>query len=287
MIKTDISITTKSHAKINWLLSVGPIRTDKYHELLTLFQALDIGDEMSFAATGHRECLLSGYPASIPVHTNLVYRAWELLRVNFPGKVGGVDIAITKQLPAGGGLGGGSSNAACTLQALNQLFELGLTAGQLKGLGASLGSDVPFFIRGGCALARGRGELLELVTPAPQYHLVLIFPEEPMSTAEAYRELDSLPAGRRATPDLPQFLAAFQSGDVSRLIKSMHNDFELVADSFAWFQRSRLLLTGAGARATLLCGSGSTVAGIVNSREEAEQIAEITGGYAASTLPGV
>lgn len=277
------TIQLSSPAKINWLLSVGPLRSDNYHELTTVFHALEIADPMSFTRRTDELCMLHGYPADIAPESNLVTRAWNALRRQYPGKVSGVDVSITKTLPAGGGLGGGSANAAITLRALKQMYSLQLTSVQLQQIGAEIGSDVPFFINGGCAIGRGRGELLEPVTGVPPYHLVLLFPGEPMSTGEAYRQLDSTPRVPISTHTLSHFSTVLKQGDPHQLAGLLQNDFELVAQNRDWYKDATRRLTEAGALVTLLCGSGSTVAGLAADKNHALLIAEKTGGYATST----
>jgi 4-diphosphocytidyl-2-C-methyl-D-erythritol kinase len=277
-------IIATSHAKINWWLKVGPPRPDGYHDLETVFQELDLGETISFHKNESDTLNLSGFPPDISPEGNLVTRSWNVMRQAYPGKVGGVDVEIAKTLPRGGGLGGGSSNAACTLAALNSLFELGAGVSTLEKHGARIGADVAFFIRGGTAIGTGRGEILEQQPPVPRYWLVLVVPGEPMPTAQAYRELDKIekPAGDKSHT-LPAFLTNLYSGNPTFLANSIHNDFELVASKHQWFTHSRDQLLAAGALRAFLCGSGSTVAGIVTDELSGQRIAETVKGILTST----
>jgi len=275
----------RSHAKINWLLAVGATRADGFHEILSLFQALDLGDDMTFRALETDECQLTGFPADIAPETNLVYRAWRLMQERFPGRVHGLSVLIEKQLPRGGGLGGGSSNAAATLNAINQLYGLSLPPVELASLGATLGSDVPFFITSGAAIVRGRGEIVEpIAAPLPCYHLVLVFPYEGMPTPEAYRKLDSMQHVSLFPHSLSPLLTEWRSGDVARMAAAAQNDFELAARDYQWYQEATGRLHEAGALKTLLCGSGSTVAGLVKDAAEGEMVARNAGGTLTHTV---
>ncbi len=280
---TDV-VTITSRAKINWLLRVGPPRSDGYHELLTIFQELELGEPMTFRALQATECRLSGYPADIPPEKNLVTRAWQLMAGNYPA-VRGLDVSIKKSLPQGGGLGGGSSNAACTLKAINALYHLNVPDSELEQLAGQLGSDVSFFIKGGAACGSGRGEILEQLPPSPVYHLVLVFPRERMSTAEGYRLLDEISRPIPSPHTLSTFLTAVQSGSPATLAPYLQNDFELVAKNFNWFSETRTKLQQAGVQKVLLCGSGSTVAGLCENRYAAQRIALHVGGIPTYTWP--
>ena len=147
-------------AKLNLFLHITGRRPDGYHDLQTLFQLLDFGDEMTFTPNDSGLLSLSAHGPTantMPLDGNLILRAAELLRATCPGKTLGADILIDKRLPAGAGLGGGSSDAAATLVSLNHLWELGLTREQLGAIGITLGADVPVFVRGHSAWAEGVG----------------------------------------------------------------------------------------------------------------------------------
>ena len=260
-----------SPAKINWFLRVGSIRPDGYHEIETVFQETDYADEMTCEAVAGGECKITGFPVWVPQEKNLIYRAWQLLRAECPGMVGGVRIRVKKMLPLGGGLGGGSSNCAAALNAIDRLFNLELGASQLELLGARLGSDVPFFVRGGCAIGTGRGETLEPVTGTKTFHAVLVMPGESVSTPVAYARLDAL---KRPPPaaGVREVCDALRTGDPNALAPLIHNDFELAVAGEGWFQTAVGNLKKAGCLRVFLCGSGSTVAGLTENSAHAEQI---------------
>lgn len=261
------SVQKLSHAKINWYLEVGPKRSDGFHDLRTVFQELSLADEMTFERIEHPDCVIEGFPPEIPTQSNLIYKAWSALQTLVPERVHGVRIVVKKMIPACGGMGGGSSNAAATLRAVNDLFELGLGYDELAQVGAQLGSDVPFFVRGGCAIGEGRGEILTNVHSHHTFWLVLLFPKGKISTADAYRQLDEIPRSAPEPDRMAKLVDALGTGDADALAGLIHNDFELPAASCSWFRECRFALESAGALRAFLCGSGSTVAGLVPSRK--------------------
>jgi 4-diphosphocytidyl-2-C-methyl-D-erythritol kinase len=287
-------IRLKSPAKINWRLHVGSLRADGFHSLDTVYQTLEFSDEMLVRSRVDDECHLSGFPADISPDKNLVYQAWLKSRAEFPSQVSGVDVRCEKVLPRGGGLGGGSSNAGAMIKALSTLFSLGDAANpahlaRLHELAASIGSDVPFFISGGTARGTGRGEIIHQLPAAPVYWLVLIMPEEGVSTAEAYRILDETP---RAAHDMSvdpagmaDFARVLASGDPHLLGPHIANDFELVAARYDWFKAATGQLKQSGALRAFLCGSGSTVAGLCADRQAAVDVAaKIPGSIVTHTI---
>ena len=175
-------------AKINLFLRITGRQPDGYHELQTLFQILDWGDELRFSVNHNgqisRHCNISG----IPAHEDICVLAAKKLQ-RHTGVSQGVHIDLFKQVPMGAGLGGGSSDAATTLLALNRLWSCGLNVQQLAGIGLELGADVPVFVHGHSAFAEGRGERLKAVSLGERFYL-LVFPEVAISTAEVFRHPD-------------------------------------------------------------------------------------------------
>jgi len=265
-------ITMRSPAKLNWYLRVFEPRADGYHDIETIFQELELADELSFERGEDESCLIAGFPADVPAEANLITRAWQLLREAYPGHVHGIRVNAVKNLPRGGGLGGGSSNAAAALTAISQLFGLNLPFSRLKMLGSRLGSDVPFFIRGGCAIGRGRGEQIEPVEGAGEFPLVLVFPDMGVSTRDAYARLDSLKRPQTTGTNVNSLLNAIRSGDPGALAPLIRNDFELVVKDEPWYRHAFDILMSQGCQRVFLCGSGSTVAGLTRTMNEADKI---------------
>jgi 4-diphosphocytidyl-2-C-methyl-D-erythritol kinase len=235
---------TRSYAKINWALRIIGKRADGFHDLETVFQAISLHDELTFTPSDRLSVTCDD--PSIPVdETNLVLRAARA--VNAPP----VAIHLRKRIPAGGGLGGGSSNAATTLRELS--------SGDLAPIALSLGSDVPFFLLGGTAYATGRGEVLTPMAPRSGLTLLLLLPEERVLTKDAFARIT------RYSPAL--------GIDAYRDFANFANDFE--EPVFAVLPRLRELkerLLLAGATWAGMSGSGSTIVGAfadVASRDDA------------------
>lgn len=254
-----------SHAKLNWHLEVLNRRPDGFHEIISVMQELELADMLEVSPADAGGCLVEGLPPEVPPDDNLIVRAWNLLRDECGEGVGGIRVRIDKHIPAGGGLGGGSSNAAATLKAIRELFGLQLSDAELTVLGARLGSDVPFFVGGGCALVRGRGEIVEPVAGIPSLEIVLAFPQARVSTPAAYAAL-----GRGMEPVATQgpatLLKALAEGDAALVAPLIRSDFEMLFRGEEWFQAASKTLTDAGASRVFLCGSGSTVAGLISGR---------------------
>ncbi|TVP89712.1 MAG: 4-(cytidine 5'-diphospho)-2-C-methyl-D-erythritol kinase, partial [Pseudomonadaceae bacterium] len=189
-------------AKLNLFLHITGRRTDGYHTLQTLFQFLDYGDTLHFQPRRDGQIQLHTELEGVDPADNLILRAAKLLQPHC-AQHGGADIRLDKRLPMGGGLGGGSSDAATTLLGLNQLWQCGLTLDQLAELGLQLGADVPVFVRGHAAWAEGVGEQLTPVDIEEPWYLVAI-PDCNVSTAEVFSD-------QRLTRDTPPItLAAFR-----------------------------------------------------------------------------
>jgi 4-diphosphocytidyl-2-C-methyl-D-erythritol kinase len=179
-------LTLPAPAKLNLMLHITGRRPDGYHELQTIFQFLDYGDELSFALREDGEIRLQTEIADVPHDSNLIVKAARALKEQ-SGCTLGVDIWLKKILPMGGGIGGGSSDAATTLLGLNHLWKLGWDEDRLAALGLKLGADVPVFVRGFAAFAEGVGEILTPVSPEEPWYLVLV-PQVSVSTAEIFSD---------------------------------------------------------------------------------------------------
>jgi len=242
----------RAYAKINWALRVTGKRADGFHDIETLFQTISLHDTLTFRPSD-RLTLTCDDPTISTDETNLVLRA-----VRAAG-VGDVAIELRKRIPAGGGLGGGSSDAAATLQA----FGAGHAA-------LSLGSDVPFFLTGGTAYATGRGEIITPLPPVAGIPLLLLIPEERMSTATAYAML------RRFSPPLGiDRYRAMIADDLLAHTGELVNDFEEpIFDALPRLRHLKARLLEAGAAWAAMSGSGSTIVGAF--REAGERDAAIT-----------
>lgn len=196
------TLTLPAPAKLNLMLHILGRRPDGYHELQTLFQFLDYGDELSFALRDDGEIHLRTEIDNVPHESNLIVKAARQLQ-NLSGCKLGADIWLKKILPMGGGIGGGSSDAATTLLGLNHLWKLDVSVDRLAALGLKLGADVPVFVRGHAAFAEGVGEILTPVDPEEPWYVVLV-PQVSVSTAEIFSHplltRDSTPIKMRPVP---------------------------------------------------------------------------------------
>jgi 4-diphosphocytidyl-2-C-methyl-D-erythritol kinase len=216
------SLRIKAYAKLNLGLQVFRRREDGYHELSSLMQNIDLADELVLEEAGEGIALKVEPPLDVPAEENLVYRAAELLFTT-ASLAPSLRIELMKRIPVGAGLGGGSSDGAATLVALNELLKLGLEKDELRTGAAELGSDVPFFLEGGTCLVSGRGERVERLPPLPQYHLVLLIPPFPLSTAEVYDAFDRMrDDAREADEKSPRLL----QNDLERAAVALRPELE-------------------------------------------------------------
>ncbi|PWB35382.1 4-(cytidine 5'-diphospho)-2-C-methyl-D-erythritol kinase [Pseudomonas sp. SDI] len=249
-------LTLPAPAKLNLMLHILGRRADGYHELQTLFQFLEHGDELSFAVREDGEIRLHSTLDNVPHESNLIVKAARKLQALGSCPLG-ADIWLKKVLPMGGGIGGGSSDAATTLLGLNHLWQLNCSEDQLATLGLSLGADVPVFVRGHAAFAEGVGEILTPVDPEEPWYVVLV-PQVAVSTAEIFShpELtrDSLPIKMRPVPK-----------------GNSRNDCQAVVEQSYPEVRNSLNLLSKYTEARLT-GTGSCVFGAFPSKAEADKV---------------
>ena len=260
------------------LLNVLGKRADNFHELETVLQPLPLCDELELERGGKGIQLTCSEPALPADSSNLVHRAaaafLERARINE-----GVSIHLEKRIPLAAGLGGGSANAAHTLVGLNALFGQPLSASQLNGIAAALGSDIPFFLQDKPALATGRGEQIAPLEPFPALRgscVFLVYPGFGIPTAWAYQALAKYPEALNGRPGRAQNLVALlQKGDLNAAAGGFYNSLEAPALAkyplLALFQE---FLRTHGAMAALMSGSGSTTFGLVNGQAAAERLRE-------------
>ena len=261
------SLALPSFAKTNWILKILGLREDGFHELRTVFQTLDLTDELILKVTADPEIRIRVHGRAVPAGPgNLVCRAARLLR-RTAGTGFGAELTLTKKIPVGAGLGGGSGNAAVTLLGLNQLWGCGLSLSDLAALAAELGSDVSFFLRGGTALGEGRGEI---ISPLPDLRhpveIALLYPGRGLSTKTAYSTGNWAPweGGERLTRSWSQnTIHRFSSFRDSLRWAHLENDFEaLLFQRYGFLEKARKALVALGCERVMVCGSGSTLMGL-------------------------
>lgn len=289
------SVTVRVPAKVNLQLAVGPLRSDGYHGLVTVFHAVSLFDEVTVALAETDSVTVIGEGAGIVPEDdhNLALRAVRALRqavaerastagatdaqVAHEALGSGVAVTIVKRIPVAGGMAGGSADAAAALVACNELWGTGLPREELCAVAGNVGSDVAFAVLGGTAIGLGRGEQL---TPAPAttttYHWVLALADGHLSTPAVFRELDRQRADQKlATPELSaELMAALNAGDPVKLGAALSNDLQEPA--LALFPALRKALDAgreAGALGALVSGSGPTCFFLAASAAQAAKLA--------------
>jgi 4-diphosphocytidyl-2-C-methyl-D-erythritol kinase len=258
------ALQVRSYAKLNLGLEVLGLRQDGYHELRTLFQSIDLHDDLLLRSRPKGVLVCCDHPGVPTDDRNLAARAaHELAR--FAGVGRGVEITITKRIPVAGGLGGGSSNAAAVLMALDQLWGLGLGPAALHPLARRLGADVPYFLLGGTALGLGRGDEVYPLRNQVRAHVVVVDLGRPIATAAVFRRLDAGLTPRENSHTIFRFVSRHLEGEGAWPLLS--NDLEAAAleeapDLSDRAERIRGVLVHAEARLAALSGSGSSWFGL-------------------------
>ena len=256
------TIQEKAYAKLNLTLDVLDKREDGFHNLSSIMQPISVCDDLELTIGSGEDWKLTCSDAAIPTDAkNLAWKAAEVFYKAAGKDPGGLTIDITKRIPAGGGLGGGSADAAAVLRGLNQLEENFFSQEKLEEIALEIGSDVPFCVRNVTCLAEGRGEKLTPVTPMPSCFYVLVKPEFSVSTPWLYQKIDNVRVP--AHPKTEQMLHAMESGDLREIGCQLLNVFEyaLLPDHPELFQIENAL-ENCGALGTSMTGSGSVMFGI-------------------------
>ena len=283
-----MSVTVRVPAKINIALQVGPARADGFHELQTIYHAVSLYDGITVAevAEGSGISIVCTHE-DVPLdNRNLAWKAAELLAAK-AGRAPDVAIRIDKGIPVAGGMAGGSADAAGTLIAINELWELNYSKEELQEIAAELGSDVPFCIAGGTQLGQGRGELLSPVLAKGSFDWVIATSQAGLSTPAVYAKLDEI----RPDAEMPRIpddvVAALRTNDAKALGLVLHNDLQAPAIVLKpSLQRTIEAGIEAGALGALVSGSGPTVVFLVRDAEHAldVQIALTGSGFAHEVL---
>ena len=265
-----LPVREKAYAKLNISLDVTARRADGFHDMLMIMQSVSVCDEITIEpARGDEVFAVTGLPYVPGDRRNLAVRAalkfLELVRDE--GR--GLKITMRKAIPVGAGMAGGSADAAAVLRALNRAWGAPLTADALCAAGEEIGSDVAFCLRGGTALASGRGELLTPLPALPPCRFVIVKPDFSISTPELFRKLDSVKLS--CHPDTDGLLAAIENGDLDGLCRRMYNVFEDVPDRrMRTIRAAKGALLDCGALGALMTGTGSAVFGVFRDAASAE-----------------
>jgi len=273
-------VVLPSLAKINLGLEVLGSREDGYHEIITLFQTVGIADRVKFSLRSDGKIIITGNRSDVPWdESNLISRAARLLQQE-SGCPCGTEVKVAKNIPPGRGLGGGSSNAAVTLIALNRLWQVNFSLEQLVMLGASLGADVPYFFYGGLCLGRGKGDRLEQLSDPGARWMLLAIPDFAVSTAAIYGEFDKEVEFLTSRDKASKIIQFFETEDQA-LIRHLENELEFVAFKIhPQLAEIKKALLESGAELSLMSGSGSAVYGLFVDKAKARRAArKLASGY--------
>lgn len=280
-------------AKVNLYLEIIGDRSDGYHELAMILQSITLADQIELRANGTEQIRIYCDDPDVPVDaTNLAYRAAALMAQKFPAassQLGGVDISIQKNIPMGAGLAGGSADAAAVLVGMDLMWNLGLTHSEIRELAALLGSDIPFCVAGGTAIATGRGEQLSPLVGLDNLYLVLAkYRSISVSTPWAYKtyrqqfghsyESESEgqskgQSGRRQRVHSGEIVQAIGQKESDRIGQLLHNDLEkVVLPAYPKVAQLRQTLEQLNPLGVLMSGSGSTVFALADSEADAERM---------------
>jgi len=275
MSGVETEVRVRVPGKINLALRVGPTRTDDYHELATIFQAVSIYDEVVASSADEVTCTATGADAHTigPEENNLAFRAARLLQREY-GVSDGVNLRIDKRIPVAGGMAGGSADAAGALVACARLWGIAASGEDLIRLGAELGADVPFPLMGGCAVGLGRGDLLTPALTRGTYHWVVALSSHHLSTPEVFRRFDQMNPQPAAAHIPAEIMMALASGDPVRVAECLVNDlspaaFSLLPELHATVNAGR----EAGCLAWIISGSGPTVAFLAHDEQASMELA--------------
>ena len=259
-----------AYAKLNLSLDVLEKRPDGYHEMRMVMQTVDLCDRLRLEIGTGKPLSMRSNLGFLPADgRNLAAAAALRLAEDTGADWGGLSITLDKTIPVCAGLAGGSADAAAVLRGLNQLAGLHLPPERLEEIGAKVGSDVPYCVRGGTALAEGRGEVLTDLPPLPSCHVVLCKPSFSVPTPELFARLDGVHIRRR--PDTAGLLSALAVGDLAGVARRMYNVFEdaLPPRRAAEIQRLKTELIQQGALGACMSGTGSALFGLFSDGEAA------------------
>lgn len=266
------TLTLHPPAKINWFLSIIGKRQDGYHDIVTVMQCVSLYDVLHIE---HADTIEIICDYDIEKENNIVYKAASLFKIytKYPR---GARITLKKNIPVCAGLGGGSSDAAYTLSGLNSLWETGVSNSELKNLCLQIGSDVPFFLNGPCALVEGKGDKVKAFQIDGPHILLLVKPDLEISTAWAYESFEKFHHRKltKNTIDIKLFCRSLKLQDFTSLNSVIYNDLEkTVQKSYPVLKEIKESMVKMGALISAMSGSGPTVFGVFESKEKAKKAA--------------
>lgn len=257
-------VEEKAYAKINLVLNIGDLRPDGYHDIQTIMQSLELHDDVTVEQTGGTGITVTASVDTIPTdESNLAVKAVKTFAAKTGVPADGLSIHIEKRIPVAAGLGGGSSDAAATLRALNVLYETNLSVDELAEIGIEVGSDVPFCVHGGCAYVEGKGDMVVPTTPMPQCIIVIGKPDLAISTEKMYQRFDQAELPQRAD-HTPEIMLGLRWENLKAVAESVGNAFEqvLMKNERNTVDMMKEVMNQFGTLGTAMTGSGPAVFGI-------------------------
>lgn len=261
-------IYTKARAKVNLCLSILEKRPDNYHNLESVFQKINLYDEMWLEKTNASNIEIESDIKNVNLEDNIIYKAYQKLKEQFPNLTG-VKVTLNKKIPMQAGLAGGSTDCASFLIAMKKLFELNISDEELEKIGSSLGADVVPCMYNGVVKAEGIGNIITKINSDFKYYLVIIKPKACGSTKEMYEKLDNRQFIKALRTN--QIVEALTEKNIDKLAQNLYNDFEEVSKEFEETEMAKEMLMKNNALNTLLAGSGACVFGIFKNKEDAKK----------------
>lgn len=263
-------VTEKAYAKLNISLDVISRRTDGYHEMSMIMQTVSLCDDVEVSLRNDSIINISTNLYYLPCDDrNIAAKAAKAFFAKTDNIINGADIKLIKRIPVCAGMGGGSSDGAAVLRALNELTGKPMTREELENLGNSLGADVPFCVAGGTALAEGKGEILTELPPFPDCYFVIVKPKFSVSTPELFGKIDQCSV--KYHPDTQGIVSAIESGNLRGVCQRLYNVFENVLPQKPDdIQKIKNGLLDYGALGTVMTGTGSAVFGIFDDMHTAK-----------------
>lgn len=269
-------VEEKAYAKINLVLNIGDLRPDGYHDIQTIMQSLELHDDVTVEQTGGTGITVTASVDTIPTdESNLAVKAVKAFAAKTGVPADGLSIHIEKRIPVAAGLGGGSSDAAATLRALNVLYETNLSVDELAEIGIEVGSDVPFCVHGGCAYVEGKGDMVVPTTPLPQCVIVIGKPDLTVSTEKMYQRYDQVELPARAD-HTPEIMLGLRWENLKAVAEGVGNAFEqvLMKNERNTVDMMKEVMNQFGTLGTAMTGSGPAVFGIFDNELYARVAAE-------------
>lgn len=269
-------VEEKAYAKINLVLNIGDRRPDGYHDIQTIMQSLELHDDVTVEQTGGTGITVTASVDTIPTdESNLAVKAVKAFAAKTGVPADGLSIHIEKRIPVAAGLGGGSSDAAATLRALNVLYETNLSVDELAEIGMEVGSDVPFCVHGGCAYVEGKGDMVVPTTPLPQCIIVVGKPDLTVSTEKMYQRYDQVELPARAD-HTPEIMLGLRWENLKAVAEGVGNAFEqvLMKNERNTVDMMKEVMNQFGTLGTAMTGSGPAVFGIFDNELYARVAAE-------------